>query len=152
MSYGRELSVRKRTNDFTLGDSWFAQVSELTNETRSMKDRSAQIEVALQTVSGEIVDLRSEVQRLNKNSMTDALTQIANRRAFDRNLAAMMEEAQRTSQPLSLVLVDIDRFKAFNDSYGHVAGDQVIRFVAKELSSGTKGRYFVARYGARNTP
>ena len=127
-------------------------MSELTNETRSMKDRSAQIEVALQTVSGEIVDLRSEVQRLNKNSMTDALTQIANRRAFDRNLAAMMEEAQRTSQPLSLVLVDIDRFKAFNDSYGHVAGDQVIRFVAKELSSGTKGRYFVARYGARNTP
>ena len=122
-------------------------VTELMSETRAMKERSVEIERSLNTISEEIGDLREEVQRLNRDSTTDALTQIPNRRAFDRGMAQMTEEAQRNGQPLCLAIIDIDHFKAFNDTYGHLVGDQVIKYVARELSGCTKGRDLVARYG-----
>ena len=122
-------------------------VAELINETRVMKERNRDVEASLNAISTEIGELRTEVQRLNRDSTTDALTQIPNRRAFDTGMVTMAGDAQRNAQPLTLAIIDIDNFKAFNDSYGHLVGDQVIRFVARELSGCTKGKDLAARYG-----
>lgn len=75
--------------------------------------------------------LQQENQRLRHLCNVDSLTQVANRRAFDEQLACLWQEAQRTGQPLALMLCDIDFFKAFNDSYGHPAGDECLRQVAQ---------------------
>jgi diguanylate cyclase (GGDEF)-like protein/PAS domain S-box-containing protein len=78
----------------------------------------------------------------------DALTGIANRRAFDETLAVEWARASRAGEPVSLLLLDVDHFKSFNDTYGHPAGDACLRLVAQAVA-GACGRAgdFVARYG-----
>lgn len=78
---------------------------------------------------------------------TDALTGLANRRAFDEELTRQLALAQRTGAALSLLMLDIDHFKHFNDQYGHQAGDEVLRRVARVLQDTLRHDDVVARYG-----
>ena len=78
---------------------------------------------------------------------TDALTGIANRRAFDEQLAQRLCEWQRKKTPLSLIMLDVDRFKQCNDTYGHQAGDELLKLVAQTLVHTMREMDVVARYG-----
>lgn len=87
--------------------------------------------------------------RLRELSVTDGLTGLPNRRAFDEALEREWQRCMRLREPMSLVMIDIDHFKAFNDNYGHPAGDRALQQVAKALlaaSSKVEGAQ-VARYG-----
>lgn len=86
-------------------------------------------------------------RRLEELSLTDSLTGVANRRAFDERLEDAFEQARRYGRPLSLVLADIDHFKLINDTHGHDAGDRVLRTVADVLAAGSRHSDFVARIG-----
>jgi diguanylate cyclase len=79
--------------------------------------------------------------------MTDALTNIANRKAFDEALTRDCHDAEAGGQPLTLAVVDIDHFKKFNDTWGHQTGDQVLRYVASVLARFCKAPRLAARYG-----
>lgn len=79
--------------------------------------------------------------------MTDPLTQLANRKDFDSTLDKAIADAAEKIEPLSLLLTDIDHFKAFNDSFGHLTGDQVLRLVAMSVKHNVKGKDTAARYG-----
>jgi diguanylate cyclase (GGDEF)-like protein len=81
---------------------------------------------------------------LQAEAATDALTKLPNRRAFDRRLAAAME---LSSPGLGLLMLDLDHFKAVNDSHGHAAGDDVLRAVGATLERQTRGDDFTARFG-----
>jgi diguanylate cyclase (GGDEF)-like protein len=89
-------------------------------------------------------ELLVEVERL---ATRDELTGIANRRLFDESLARETVRSQRLGVPLSLVVFDVDHFKQINDTFGHLAGDDVLRDVASALVSGTKGFDVAARLG-----
>jgi two-component system cell cycle response regulator len=78
---------------------------------------------------------------------SDGLTGLKNRRAFKDKLADEMRRASRYQAPISLLLMDVDKFKQYNDTYGHPAGDEVLRRVAKLLEKGARASDFVARYG-----
>ncbi len=78
---------------------------------------------------------------------TDALTQVANRRALDDAIARRIEEQQRCGATCCVLLLDVDHFKKFNDSYGHQAGDEVLRQVARALRQHANDDDLVARYG-----
>ena len=78
---------------------------------------------------------------------TDGLTGLKNHRTFKERLAEEFERATRYHLPLSLMLLDVDHFKSFNDTHGHPAGDEVLRRVAKHLTESTRSTDFVARYG-----
>ena len=84
---------------------------------------------------------------LHKHSLTDALTGLCNRRAFEQHLAAAIGRARSRCEALSLVMIDVDRFKRFNDEFGHAAGDSVLKQVATALQSSARKNDFVARYG-----
>jgi diguanylate cyclase (GGDEF)-like protein len=85
---------------------------------------------------------------LTRLAMTDALTGLANRRALDSRLASEWLHAARERRPLSLLFVDVDLFKRFNDTYGHAAGDEVLGAVAERINSTTRrATDVVARYG-----
>jgi len=87
-------------------------------------------------------------QRLKRLVSVDALTGIANRRHFDRSLDREIRRARREQRPLSLIFLDLDEFKRFNDTYGHSRGDEVLRQVAQTLDETfRRGGDFVARYG-----
>lgn len=86
--------------------------------------------------------------RLRELSATDGLTLIANRRIFDEVLEREWHRAMRNSEPVSLIMADIDMFKSYNDLYGHLAGDDCLRKVAQAISdSAQRGGDLVARYG-----
>ena len=92
--------------------------------------------------------LREANHRLERLSQLDALTGIANRRAFDEALAHEWRRCGRARTPLALVMVDIDCFKAYNDRYGHQRGDRCLRAIARALHEGLhRAGDFVARYG-----
>ncbi|WP_460123219.1 diguanylate cyclase [Pseudomonas sp. S2_C03] len=87
-------------------------------------------------------------KQLEEYSFQDGLTGIANRRMFDTVLEREWANAQRTGLPLSLIILDIDYFKQYNDHYGHIKGDECLRQVAKTLSqAANRPRDFIARIG-----
>lgn len=92
--------------------------------------------------------LREANRQLEQLSHSDGLTGIANRRHFDKALAAEWSRAQRHGHWIALLLIDIDDFKRYNDGYGHLAGDDALRQVARTLGDAlTRGEDCVARYG-----
>ena len=91
---------------------------------------------------------RSKAEELRRLSTIDPLTGIANRRAFEEALDQEWRRMMRHSTPLSLLMIDVDYFKRFNDAYGHVAGDQCLRAVAQALARRTRrAGELAARYG-----
>ncbi|MEM9151652.1 MAG: diguanylate cyclase [Cyanobacteria bacterium P01_F01_bin.3] len=92
--------------------------------------------------------LTQENHALQKLAFVDGLTQVSNRRGFNQSIRQRWQEAYANQQPLSLLLCDIDYFKRYNDTYGHIAGDRCLRAVADALVRGThRGSDQVARYG-----
>ena len=122
-------------------------VVSLVKETAKTKARSQEVEGSLTVMADELTELRTQVDRLSRDSRTDALTGVANRRAFDDAIGNAMDESAENNVPLCLILADIDHFKSFNDTHGHLIGDRVLRFVAQEMEQCVKGRDMLARYG-----
>lgn len=88
------------------------------------------------------------VSELREEAHTDALTGLYNRRAFDRRAADEWSRAQRNGQPMALLMLDIDMFKAYNDHYGHPQGDVALRLVAQTIGAlARRPSDFAARYG-----
>jgi diguanylate cyclase len=108
-------------------------------------NRSLQKDLA--DARAEISSQRAQLESYMTQALTDALTGLANRRGFDEELKRRFAELRRGGPPLSLVLVDIDHFKQFNDEHGHLAGDYVLNQVADVLACTTRQMDFVARYG-----
>jgi len=113
-----------------------------------------EVEEANQTLQKRLVDSREEINVLQENlevvrteSLTDPLTTLANRKFFEESVKQLVAECDESDQPLSLILTDIDHFKKFNDTYGHLTGDQVLRLVAMALKQNVKGNDMAARYG-----
>jgi len=93
----------------------------------------------------KLIDLQKELEAL---SFKDGLTGVANRRMFDSVMELEWSNARRNNQPLSLIMIDIDYFKQYNDCYGHIQGDQCLQRVAKTLATAaTRSRDFFARFG-----
>ncbi|HSQ41726.1 MAG TPA: GGDEF domain-containing protein, partial [Fibrobacteraceae bacterium] len=91
--------------------------------------------------------IQENFQRMGQMAVTDELTQLYNRRHFFEQLDLWMARSHRHHSPLSLILLDIDHFKKVNDTWGHLAGDQVLRQVAACLSKQARKTDLVARYG-----
>ncbi|NIY76710.1 GGDEF domain-containing protein [Thalassospira sp. HF15] len=95
----------------------------------------------------EVTQLLLDLEEMKREAHTDGLTGIANRKAFDESLRNAAMATMEGGDCLSVLLIDIDHFKRINDTYGHQAGDQVIRTLAKALQQNVKGRDTTARYG-----
>ncbi|TQV84800.1 GGDEF domain-containing protein [Exilibacterium tricleocarpae] len=91
--------------------------------------------------------LGSRVNDLKRQSRTDALTSLANRREFDEILRSEFHRAYRHGQPLSLLMIDIDYFKSFNDRFGHAKGDEVLKMVGGLLNSNVRKPNIPCRFG-----
>jgi diguanylate cyclase len=91
--------------------------------------------------------LREQLEEIRKEAATDPLTRLANRRAFDEAIERIRTEAIETGDFFCLVLLDIDHFKKFNDTWGHQTGDQVLRYVAGVIRKRATPPRFAARFG-----
>ncbi len=122
-------------------------VQKLSAATRAIQARNKKLEEQLATSMQEVEAIRGRMETVRKESLTDALTGLANRRSFDETAARAIETAVTEGRPLSLVICDVDHFKKFNDTYGHPIGDQVLRLVGQCLKINVKGKDTAARFG-----
>ena len=122
-------------------------VQDMLIETRRMAEQNRGLEQQLKTSTVEIDTLRASLDEMRRAAITDALTAVGNRKAFDASLKDCTAEAAQAGTALCLVMTDVDHFKKFNDTHGHLLGDEVLKMVARVLKAGVKGRDTVARYG-----
>ena len=118
-------------------------VKELSNATA----RASSLEANFIETSEELDKIRDSLKLAEQHSNTDALTGLANRRALEEFVRSAQITSMETGEPLSILMIDIDDFKKFNDSFGHQVGDQVLRLVAKVLQENVRGDDLAARYG-----
>jgi diguanylate cyclase (GGDEF)-like protein len=94
-----------------------------------------------------LLDFKAYLDTCEEQASTDHLTGLANRRRFERQLEREVARTQRNGRPFCLLMLDIDKFKDVNDSFGHEAGDEALRLLAKALQEGTRGIDLAARVG-----
>lgn len=117
---------------------------ELYNQKKLLEEQSKLLELKLQ----ELMELRSDNHKLEKLTIRDGLTNISNRRHFDQYIDTSWKSSIRSGKPLSLIMADIDYFKAYNDNYGHLAGDECLTEVARAIEASVKRPLdLAARYG-----
>jgi diguanylate cyclase len=125
-----------------------SEVQKVMDNTRSMEHSQRELESQMSGMLSEVESLRRELEQVREESLTDALTGISNRKAFDAEMNKLCSTAE---QPLPhsfcVLLLDVDFFKKFNDTYGHLVGDKVLRFIGATLRNCVKGKDLSARYG-----
>ncbi len=122
-------------------------ISSIVTKAKSLKREGENLNSKLVESQKEVGDLKVSLEEVSLQVSLDALTGIANRKAFDENLEASIEEAKAEKKSLCLLMLDVDHFKKFNDTYGHLMGDQVLRIVASAMKSVIRGKDMCARYG-----
>ena len=163
----RELSTTLgRGGDDGEADTFLAAIGELARETAAAFDfeigKDARFDHILRQANEALVELTLQTQHnatqreadfvkreieLKRAATTDGLTDLANRKAFDTFLAEELAQATGRNKPLSLVMLDVDKFKSVNDTHGHGAGDAVLRHLGKLLADTAGADDLAARYG-----
>jgi len=124
----------------TLNNSVMPNFISLHKETEQLKEQVSE--------SSSAVDkLKEELKKANFFAKTDELTNIPNRRGFNENMEETIRFSLQNQSSFALVLLDLDFFKAVNDTFGHIVGDSALRYVSKLLKAETKGRDSIARIG-----
>jgi len=116
-------------------------------ETRDIIETNQTLEGQLVSATGEIDGLKENLEVVRQEAMSDPLTGVMNRKYLDVHLAEQCKLADATGQELCFILLDIDKFKNFNDKFGHQVGDQVLKVVARAIDDSIRGGDFLARYG-----
>ncbi len=120
---------------------------KLFKEHQDLTTKFSTIQQQLNAFENESQQLDDELTRVHMLSVTDELTQLPNRRAFIQRLDNEMARVQRYGSPLALAIIDLDEFKPINDTFGHNAGDQVLRYFAETALTVLRHHDTVARYG-----
>jgi diguanylate cyclase len=122
-------------------------VESLVQTTKEVEQNNKALEARLSASKAEISELQENLEAVRNESLTDPLTSLANRKSFDEALARALAAARTKGEPIVLMLTDIDHFKKFNDNWGHLTGDQVLRLVAGAVKQNVKAQDIAARYG-----
>lgn len=145
-----EASLKESSQDLTKVksiDDLKKVMTAMVSDTKKMREKNKNLEKELSTSTSLMKNLRKEVETVKQEANTDGLTGIMNRKAFDKTLAGKIRENSQENRAMSLLMLDIDHFKKFNDTYGHQVGDQVLKLVARTLIESIKGKDTAARYG-----
>ena len=140
-----DASLERWNDQVTQGHAADAEaLNQVVSETRQMRSSMVELKSRLASSQVEIERLRREIERARDEALIDVLTGLANRRAFETQLAQCVEGGDPGS---CLIVCDIDHFKRINDSFGHLFGDQVLKVVSKALQSCLGNGHGAARVG-----
>ena len=153
--FGRRKDRSTFPLDIALGEATIGTQTVFTGIVRDITERKLaddELKRYRETLEQQVAQRTSALERANRKleqlARKDALTGIANRRVFDESLAQEFRRAKRNKKPLSLIICDIDYFKNYNDTYGHIAGDKCLHTVAQTIQDAfQRAGELVARYG-----
>jgi diguanylate cyclase len=146
-AYGEQLASASLSLDSSAPPAIKAMVESLTSATQRVQRENQTLEDKLADTTAEVTRLRENLEMVRRDAMTDGLTNLANRKAFDEALERALQGADAKGGPVTLAVIDIDHFKNFNDTWGHQTGDQVIRYVASVIARVGASPRTAARYG-----
>jgi diguanylate cyclase (GGDEF)-like protein len=150
---GRTLHTRMRARQILDGETllgYVATVEDITERKTAeslLREQTEQIRNFALRMAMQNEQLEASTRKLEDLAATDGLTELKNHRAFQERLEMEALRTERYGAPLSLLLLDIDRFKEYNDTFGHPAGDQALKEVAGKLAAFIRDTDFAARYG-----
>lgn len=121
--------------------------AEIISRATTMRESGAALTKKLDESRREVVQLKTNLEKVTNESSKDFLTGTGNRKAFEAKLDELTAWAKEKSGDVTLLMVDVDHFKRFNDKYGHQIGDEVLKKVGRTLLDSVKGKDFVGRYG-----
>lgn len=122
-------------------------IAVVDTKPRELLGKQSDVLRDLSVLAMTALENRRRALTLGRLAMTDYLTGLANRAQFDRALGSEMAHAKRTGQPFTLLCMDLNGFKAINDHYGHVAGDEVLCEIARRLKAQVRSEDIVSRFG-----
>lgn len=150
---GRALTLVLRAFSIEIDNQRVGGVGSLLDitERKLLAERVAKQLAEERELSDKLDDQRAQLEESNRLlevlSTTDGLTGVNNRRSLEEHLSRHFEEAKRYGHPLSVILLDVDKFKSFNDTFGHQEGDTVLKAIASSLQGAARTADLVARYG-----
>lgn len=147
-NYNKEVDhyIEHISQDF--GDENVKSIfKELIDATMTLKRSGDNMSKKLEESTTEINSLRKNLQQVTIEAQRDFLTGVFNRKTFEKLFDELAISAKELNRDLCLIMIDIDHFKRFNDNYGHLLGDEVLKIVARSLTDTLKGRDVVARFG-----
>jgi diguanylate cyclase len=122
-------------------------LADIVDQLKDIHQNGSDFSEKLKASQNEIQDLRNNLEKANNEAREDVLTGINNRRAFDEHIEKMTEAAHENHSDLCLLMMDIDHFKQFNDTWGHQIGDEVLKVVAAAIRRTVRGKDIIARFG-----
>lgn len=135
------------SREFGDNDDVKAIFKEIIEATTKLRESGETISHKLEESTREINSLRKNLQQVTVEAQRDFLTGVFNRKSFERLIDEQMLVAKESNSELCLLMIDVDHFKMFNDKFGHLLGDEVLKIVARTLTDTLKGRDVVARFG-----
>jgi diguanylate cyclase len=147
--YAESLSgASRRLGDAKDQESLREIIGMLVGSTRDFEKRNEALQESLKSSREEISALQTKLIKMSQEGLIDSLTLLANRKQFDQALERAISDSEKSDRwPRSLLMCDVDHFKMFNDAFGHVVGDQVLRLIASVMKSAVRGQDTPARYG-----
>lgn len=139
--------IRDQTGEVAFFVATMRDICERRAQEAQIAEQMARIAEYTQQLEWQKAELEDANALLHALAITDGLTGLNNHRHFQEQLEREFERAARRCAPLSLVLLDVDHFKGYNDRHGHPAGDHILHIVAKILTGHARAVDFVARYG-----
>jgi len=122
-------------------------LEEIIKDTHDMAASSYQLNQKLDEATAQIQSLSEQLEETKREVLLDGLTGLNNRKAFDKKVKELCEQFDRNVAFFSVIMLDIDYFKKFNDQHGHQTGDAVLSIVGSLLKQSVKGKDFPSRYG-----
>jgi diguanylate cyclase len=144
-------NIRRAAGGRNPSDQGFARLTKvlahLIAETGEMAKRSDGLALRMRHSAERIEGLERTLDKARRDATVDGLTGIANRRSFDLDVNELAAQAMNTGEDLCLIILDVDHFKLFNDTWGHQTGDEVLKLVATTIQQNVRGQDRAARYG-----
>ncbi|TNF28213.1 MAG: diguanylate cyclase [Deltaproteobacteria bacterium] len=128
------------------GQFWIVYFHDVTDEKRISSKYKTETEEK-EKAQNLIFKIKDDLKEFENMALTDDMTGLPNFRSFQNNIVEELNNCLKTNSPMGMVILDVDKFKVFNDTYGHQQGDEVLRYVAKALTSAVRKTDKVARYG-----
>ena len=146
-AYGQKLADASESLEGEDAAQIKAMVANLTEATLAVRQENTSLETRLADTTAEMTRLKEHLEQVRADAMTDGLSGLANRKAFDEAIERACVQADAGGQSLTVAMIDIDHFRNFNNTWGHQTGDQVLRYVASVLARAGAAPRMAARYG-----